>query len=213
MAPIGGITALTCLFILGFIMTARSLHLTLKPTSIISRICPVIFKVVKGPTTHSAHFKHPTLTEYELQNGCCLGIDSWADTSCAGKHAHVLEFLDGRTVTAKGFAASLPSIENLNIANVAYAYDSPSGKTFVLEVNNSIYLGLLMDDSLLNPIQCMLNGIKIDIRPHVFAPDCDTAQSLTIPSLDVYSQLNTTVLSLVSQYAVQHKKNWTTALV
>ena len=98
-----------------------------------------------------------------MRNGCRLGIDSWADTSCAGKHAHVLEFIDGRTVTARGFASSLPTIENLNIANVAYAYDAPSGETFILEVNNSIYLGDLMDDSLLNPIQCMMNGIQIDI--------------------------------------------------
>ena len=153
--------------------------------SFLSRVAPVIFKVFNGPNTSQHKFHHPPLTDHERRYGCRLGIDSWADTSCAGRHAHVLEFVEGRSVTAHGFATSLPSIDNLSIANVAYAYDSPSGETYILVVNNSIYLGSLMDDSLLNPIQCLLNGIRIDIRPQAFTPDCYTAQSVTILSLDV----------------------------
>ena len=44
-------------------------------------------------------FRHPELSE-ELRLGCKLGLDRWADTGCAGKHAHVEEFLLGKTVTA-----------------------------------------------------------------------------------------------------------------
>ena len=153
--------------------------------SSLSSLAPVIFKIINGPNTSQHKFHHPPLTDHEYRHGCRLGIDSWADTSCAGRHAHVLEFIEGRSVTAQGFATSLPSIDNLSIANVAYAYDSPSGETYILVINNSIYLGSLMDDSLLNPIQCLLNGIRIDLRPQALTPHCDTAQSVTIPSLDV----------------------------
>ena len=50
------------------------------------------------------NFRHPTLTDQELIKGSRLGIDSWADTSCAGRHAHVEEFIEGASVTATGFS-------------------------------------------------------------------------------------------------------------
>ncbi len=145
---------------------------------------PIIFKVLRGPRSSSSDFRHPTLTPDEMRNGCRLGIDTWADTSCAGKHAHVIEFVEGRSVTAHGFASCLDSIDDLSIANVAYAYDAPTGETFILVVNNAIYLGALMDDSLLNPIQCLQNGIRIDIRPSSAYPHDHTAQTVSVPSLD-----------------------------
>ena len=40
-------------------------------------------------TTYADNFRHPILTDYELKNGCRLGFDTWADTSCAGKHAYI----------------------------------------------------------------------------------------------------------------------------
>jgi hypothetical protein len=66
-------------------------------------------------------FVHPTLTTQELQFGTKLGIDSWADTGCSGKHAYVEEFIEGKMVTATGFTKSLGSVRNLPIANVLYA--------------------------------------------------------------------------------------------
>ena len=92
-------------------------------------------------------FRHPTLSATEMQNGCKLGLDSWADTSCSGRHCHVMEFVEGKTVPAKGFANHLPSTPDLPIANVAYAYDAPTGEIFILVVNNSIYMGEKMEDS------------------------------------------------------------------
>ena len=72
-------------------------------------------------------------------NGTRLGIDSWADTSCSGKHAYVESFVEGRTVNATGFSASLGSMKNLPIANVVYAYDKADGQTLLLENKNTIY--------------------------------------------------------------------------
>ena len=91
-----------------------------------------------------------------------MGIDTWADTCCAGKHSYVQEFIDGKTVTASGFTSSLGSLTNLPIANVIYAYDDPGGYVLLLECNNAIYLGDKMEDSLLNPIQGEENGVRID---------------------------------------------------
>ena len=163
-------------------MTAFYQCSTTNATSLLS---PVVFNVVVGPSASTSNFRHPTLTDEEMRLGCRLGIDSWADTSCAGKHAHVLEFVEGRTVTAHGFASSLTPIANLSIANVAYAYDTADGETFLFIVNNSIYLGDLMEDGLLNPIQCMENNIRIDIRPRRFCPDDASAQTFSVPSLDM----------------------------
>ena len=72
------------------------------------------------------NFKHPELSKEELRNGCKLGLDTWADTGCSGKHAYVEEFLIGKTVTAMGFSSSLRKLDNLPYANVLYAYDHAS---------------------------------------------------------------------------------------
>ena len=69
-------------------------------------------------------------------------------------------------------------VQNLPIAHVLYAYDSPEGEVPLLECNNSIYLGEDMVDSLVNPIQCEENGVRIDIRPQAYYPNCPTAQSI-----------------------------------
>lgn len=144
----------------------------------------MVSRVQHGASISQSQFRHPSLTNAEFQGGCRLGIDSHADTSCAGKHAHVLEFNDDLKVSATGFAGKeTMCIDDLSIANVAYAYDTPQGDTLIFIVNNAIYLGALMDGSLLNPIQCMDHGIKIDIRPKLYYPEEKSAQTFEIPSL------------------------------
>ena len=123
-------------------------------------------------------FVHPKLSPTELQYGTRLGIDSWADTSCAGKHAYVESFIDGRTVTAGGFSPSLGKLRDLPIANVLYAHDLHDGTTIVLENCHAIYLGDSMEDSLLNPIQAEDSGNRIDTRPKRFYPNENSQQIL-----------------------------------
>ena len=61
-------------------------------------------------STSSIHSSRTTgiirLTQDELRLGCKMGIDSWADTCCVGRHAHIEEFVEGKSVTANGFAKS-----------------------------------------------------------------------------------------------------------
>lgn len=138
----------------------------------------VIFKISQAESTYSSNFRHPTLSAHELQFGCKLGIDSWADTCCAGHHAHVLEVLKGKSVTTSGFSSDLGSLTDLSIANVTYAYDTYMGETLILVIDNTIYLGNNMTDSLANPIQCMDNNVQTDLRPRFYYPSEATAQSI-----------------------------------
>lgn len=123
----------------------------------------IVTQISKTTSSRTGVFRHPILTTEEHNNGCRLGIDSWADTCCAGKHCYVQEFVEGKTVTASGFTSTLGALTNLPIANVVYAYDDPGGFVLLLECNNAIYLGDKMDDSLLNPIQNEENGVCIDM--------------------------------------------------
>ena len=80
-------------------------------------------------------------------NGTRLGIDSWADTSCSGKHAYVESFVEGQTINASGFTSSLGTMKNLPIADILlYVYDMNDGQTILLGNNNTIYLGKDMTD-------------------------------------------------------------------
>ena len=131
-------------------------------------------------TTNSKNQRNskPTLSDDEMKNGCKLGIDSWADTCCAGKHAHIDSFVEGRVVNVSGFSNELPQIESIPIANVKYAYDSNDGKTYILTMNNAIYLGNSMENALICPNQCRENGIQVDTRPKYYHPDEPTCQSI-----------------------------------
>jgi hypothetical protein len=144
-------------------------------------ISTIVTKISKATSSRNEIFRHPALTAEEHANGSRLGIDSWADTCCAGKHCYVQEFVEGKTVTASGFTSTLGALTNLPIANVVYAYDDPGGYVLLLECNNSIYLGDKMDDSLLNPIQNEENGVRIDTRPRLYYPESSTAQTMTFP--------------------------------
>ena len=127
----------------------------------------------------NATFRHPILTDDDKFYGTRLGFDSWADTSCAGRHAFVDSFVEGKSVNATGFSGTLGSINDLPIANVIYAFDQPDGETILLENFNAIYLGEKMEDSLINPIQCEENNVKIDMRPKHFYPNQSNCQSVT----------------------------------
>ena len=87
------------------------------------------------------NFRHPKLSNTELRNGCKLGLDTWADTGCSGKHAYVEVFFIGKKVTVMGLSFSLGKLENLACVHVLYAYDHEDGSVLLLELNNIIYLG------------------------------------------------------------------------
>ena len=101
-----------------------------------------------------------------------------------GKHTRIEASIEGKMVSASGFSSSMPVMENLPIANVLYAYDTQEGETLILRVNNTIYLGEYMEDSLLSPNQCRDNGILIDMRPKVYCSE-DSAETMECPEAGV----------------------------
>lgn len=155
----------------------------------VSRINTILSIHNRSTTISSTHVhKHLKLSKTEMAHGCKLGLDSWADTCCIGRHAHIDSYVDGRSVTAKGFASNLPELKDIPIVNCSFAYDDENGKTFLLQINNAIYLGENMEHSLLCPNQCEDNNIRIDIRPKLYYPNSPTAstifcseQNLSIP--------------------------------
>ena len=53
-----------------------------------------------------------------------LGIDSHADISCAGRHARIMEVIEGEACTVHVFNDSMAPIKNVQTINVAYAVDT-----------------------------------------------------------------------------------------
>ena len=47
------------------------------------------------------------LTKHELSHGCKLGLDSHADVSCVGKHARILEVIEGQTSVVRPFLGQI----------------------------------------------------------------------------------------------------------
>ena len=108
-------------------------------------------------------------------------VDSGADTCVVGRHAHIIEFIDGKEVSANSWNGQ--KTENLRIANAAFAYDSPTGETIILIYNQSIYAGTHLEDNLLSPMQCLSSDVSIDIRPKLFFPNEPDAQSMRLADM------------------------------
>ena len=122
------------------------------------------------------------MSQEEWSQGGRLGIDSWADTGCSGRHAYVKKFVVGKTVSATGFSPFLGKLDNLCYAHVLYAYNHWDGTTLIIEHNNTISLGEDMEDSLCNPIQSEEAGTKVDIRSSLYYEDSDGLQSIMLPN-------------------------------
>ena len=81
-------------------------------------------------------------------------------------------------MNATGFFASPPSITNIPLANCCFAYDDENWETYILEINNALYLGDQMNHSLLYPNQCQDNEVRIDLRPKAYYKDSSTASTI-----------------------------------
>ena len=88
------------------------------------------------------------------------------------------------SITASGFYNELPSINNIQIVNMVYTFDTVDGKTILLKVNNSIYLDEKMNHSLLCLNQCREEGIKVHTHTKANCNE-ERAQSLTIPEANI----------------------------
>ena len=81
--------------------------------SILSRLQP------KTTSNISAMRKNKVkiMSEGEMSKGCCLGLDTHRDISCAEKHICILEYVDGKSSSVHPFNPSYQPLENIEMNN------------------------------------------------------------------------------------------------
>ena len=126
----------------------------------------------------------PPLTDDELRSGCRLGLDSHADMSCVGRHAHIYEVYHGKVCNVFPFNDSYEPIENIATVNAAFAYDTDDGETYIIELNQCLDFTNSMEHSLLCTNQARMNGIMIDDCPVALDPTGRSTHSIYFPEED-----------------------------
>ena len=111
----------------------------------------------RNTTSHSKHDEDP----HESR----LGSDFHADISCAGKQAHILEYIQGLKCTVHPFHESYTPKKDVKLCNVAFAHDLPNGKTILIRMNQCLDFTSIMEHSLFCTNQVRANGIIVDDVP------------------------------------------------
>ena len=98
-----------------------------------------------------------------------MGIDTHADTSCAGRHVRIIEYISGATYNVSPFQG--PPVKNVSLINGIVAVDREDGQGgYILELNSFLDFTTSMHHSLLCPMQARLNSVRIDDVPKKLAP-------------------------------------------
>ena len=100
-----------------------------------------------------------------------MELDTHADNTVLGECCLLIHDT-GRKVDVSGFSTALGSIE-LPIVSGAVAYDHPiTGKVYILVFHQTIYCRT-MNNHLICPMQCCLNGVVINDTPKMCVPNPD----------------------------------------
>jgi len=100
-----------------------------------------------------------------------MDLDTHADNTVLGDCCLLIHDT-GRKVDVSGFSTALGSIE-LPIILDAVAYDHPiTGKVYILVFHQAIYCRQ-MDNHLICPMQCRVNGVVINDTPKMCIPNLD----------------------------------------
>ena len=148
----------------------------------ISSVRTIIDKISKFPnyTKVISGFKN-SLTECEQKTGSRLGIDTHADSSCAGRHVRPLEYIHGKKFSVTPFHNSYEPKKNVGMINGVVAVDIEDGTGFILELNNFLDFTQSMEDSILVPMQARQNGVIIDDVPKNLCHYGTSTQSMFVP--------------------------------
>jgi hypothetical protein len=95
-------------------------------------------------------------------------LDSHADTCWAGANTTVLEYT-GTKVSIQPFTNKYKAIKDILVATVAMVYDCPkTGRTYLLILNEALYIGKKLQYTLLCPNQLRDDGVKVENIPRQF---------------------------------------------
>lgn len=125
------------------------------------------------------------LSDEEISKGCRLGIDSHADMTTIGAHAHIFEVYEGQSCNVYPFNDSYAPMKNIKTVNAAFAYDTDDGQTFILNVNQALDFSDTMKHSLLCPNQARVNGVVIEDCPKFLDPTNISTFSVYFPDVQV----------------------------
>jgi hypothetical protein len=113
-------------------------------------------------------------------------LDSHANTCCVGRNSTVL-YSHNRTVNVSPFLDSLGTANSIPIVTAAIAYDDAiTAKTYILIVHQALYFGDKLENNLLNPFQCRLNGVNVNECPRILDTAVnDNSHSILFPNEDL----------------------------
>jgi len=121
------------------------------------------------------------LSMKERKIGCKLGLDSHADISCVGKHARILEYIEGQSFTVKPFNDAYSPMKNVRMVNAALALDTDDGMTVILHINQCLDFSDTMTDSILCTNQARMNKVVVDDVPLSVHPTGNGTHSVFFP--------------------------------
>jgi Reverse transcriptase (RNA-dependent DNA polymerase) len=133
-------------------------------------------------------------------------IDNHADTHALGRNCLVI-YETGRTCSVSPYTSSYAPMTSVPIVTAATAYDNPeTGETIILVFNESVYLGNVLENTLLNPNQARVTGIQIcddPFDPHRHLGIHDPATGISIP-LEMSGSFAALVTRLPSLHEIEH---------
>ena len=124
-------------------------------------------------------------------------LDSHADTIFSGKNCIVLSYT-GNECSVVPYQERYESTDNVPIANVATSWQSPkNGDKFILIFHEALWMGFLMDNSMINPNQLRHYGVNFqddptsNLPPSVISDNRDFAMLLYRKGTIVYFDTHT----------------------
>jgi hypothetical protein len=122
-----------------------------------------------------------------------MELDTHADTTVLGRSCLLIQDFN-KNVSFLGWNASLGSTECPTVTGVV-AYDHPyTGITYMLVWHQAIYLDL-MENHLVCPMQCRVNGVVVYDTPKIFV-EHPTDQTHAIVVSDLMDPKNTKIIPL-----------------
>jgi hypothetical protein len=120
-------------------------------------------------------------------------LDSHADTIVAGSNCVILQYT-GKECDVTPYREDYESIKGVPIVNAATAWQSPhTGQTYILVLNESLWMGDSMDHSLINPNQLRHFGTRVQDDPtssyplSVITEDNEFCMELSMEGTIVYA--------------------------
>ncbi len=119
---------------------------------------------------------NPTVGEY-------LDLDSHADTSVIGANCRIISYTD-KSCQVAPYHPDYAVMKDIPIVQAGTAFDDPNtGETIILVINQGLYFGDNLPNSLINPNQMRMNGVEVDDVPKHLSSK--STHSIYVPEYDV----------------------------